>query len=75
MLGGMLGNRSWDSWIAQYATSHRHPLNVLTHKFGIPMILVSLPLLLLGIVWLPLLWIGVGPVRRGMGATVSRACH
>jgi len=60
MLGGMLGNRSWDSWIAQYASSHRHPLNVLTHTFGIPMIVVSLPLMLLGIVWLPLLWIGIG---------------
>ena len=23
----MLGNRRWDDWIAQYGTSHRHPVN------------------------------------------------
>jgi len=38
----MLGGRSWDSWIAQYSESHQHPLNRLTHTFGIPMIIVSL---------------------------------
>jgi uncharacterized membrane protein YGL010W len=52
----MLGNRSWDSWIASYSESHQHPLNRLTHTFGIPMILLSLPLLLAGIFYRPLLW-------------------
>jgi uncharacterized membrane protein YGL010W len=42
----MLGNRSWESWIARYSESHRHPLNQLTHTVGIPMILASLPLML-----------------------------
>ena len=56
----MLGNRSWDSWVAQYSESHQHPLNRLTHTFGIPMILVSLPLMLAGIFWRPVLWIGLG---------------
>jgi uncharacterized membrane protein YGL010W len=53
----MLGGRSWESWIAQYAASHQHPLNRLTHTFGIPMILVSLPMMLVGILWRPALWL------------------
>jgi uncharacterized membrane protein YGL010W len=57
MLLAMLGGRSWESWIAQYAESHQHPLNRLTHTFGIPMILVSLPIFLAGIVWHRLLWV------------------
>jgi uncharacterized membrane protein YGL010W len=56
----MLGNRSSESWIAQYSESHQHPLNRLTHTFGIPMILVSLPMMLAGIFWRPVLWFGIG---------------
>jgi uncharacterized membrane protein YGL010W len=56
----MLGNRSRESWIAQYAESHQHPLNRLTHTFGIPMIVVSLPLMIAGVFWRPVLWIGIG---------------
>ena len=56
----MLGNRSWESWIAHYSESHQHPLNQLTHTLGIPMILASLPLMPLGILWMPLLWLGIG---------------
>jgi uncharacterized membrane protein YGL010W len=67
MLLGMLGNRSWESWIAQYAESHQHPLNRLTHTFGIPMILLSLPTLLAGILWRPLLWCGLGLFVAGWG--------
>jgi uncharacterized membrane protein YGL010W len=33
-------------WIAQYAQSHRHPLNQLCHLIGIPLIALSLPLFL-----------------------------
>jgi uncharacterized membrane protein YGL010W len=55
----MLGKRTWDSWIAQYSESHQHPLNRLTHTFGIPMILASLPMMLAGIFWWPLLWAGI----------------
>ena len=55
----MLGGRSWDSWIAEYSESHQHPLNRLTHTFGIPIIMLSLPLLVLGIVWRAGLWAGV----------------
>ena len=33
--------RSWDAWIADYAKSHQHPVNRLTHTVGIPMIAVE----------------------------------
>jgi uncharacterized membrane protein YGL010W len=56
---GMLGGRSWDSWIAEYSESHQHPLNRLTHTFGIPIIMASLPLMVLGILWRELLWVGI----------------
>jgi len=36
--------RSSDEWIAEYAESHRHPVNRVLHTFGIPMIALSLPL-------------------------------
>jgi hypothetical protein len=40
----MMGGRTSDEWIAQYSTSHQHPVNRLCHTFGIPMIAVSIPL-------------------------------
>ena len=38
----MMGGRSWDDWIEEYAHSHEHPINRLTHSFGIPMIVLSI---------------------------------
>lgn len=38
----MMGGRSWDDWIDEYSESHQHPINKLTHQFGIPMIIVSI---------------------------------
>jgi uncharacterized membrane protein YGL010W len=38
----MMGGRSWDEWIEEYAQGHEHPINRLTHSFGIPMIALSL---------------------------------
>jgi uncharacterized membrane protein YGL010W len=38
----MLGSRSNEQWVAQYAASHQHPVNRLCHTLGIPAILVSL---------------------------------
>jgi uncharacterized membrane protein YGL010W len=52
----MLGGRSWDDWIEQYAKSHRHPANRLCHTVGIPLIAASLPLALL-IPFVPRLWV------------------
>ena len=40
----MFFGRSWEDWIAQYAQSHRHPVNRLCHTIGIPLIAISLPL-------------------------------
>ena len=40
----MLGHRTSDEWIAQYATSHQHPVNRLCHTLGIPLIVISLGL-------------------------------
>lgn len=41
----MMGGRSWDEWIEEYSHSHEHPINRLTHSFGIPMIVLSLLLI------------------------------
>jgi uncharacterized membrane protein YGL010W len=37
----MLGNLTSEQWIAQYSSSHRHPVNRLCHTLGIPLIVVS----------------------------------
>jgi uncharacterized membrane protein YGL010W len=46
----MLGGRPWNEWIAQYATSHQHPINRFCHTLGIPLIVLSLPLFVVAIV-------------------------
>ncbi len=38
----MLGGRSSEQWIAQYASSHQNPVNRICHTLGIPLIVVSL---------------------------------
>jgi uncharacterized membrane protein YGL010W len=45
----MMGGKTWDEWISEYSKSHEHPINRLTHKIGIPMIVLSLPLFFLAI--------------------------
>ena len=47
----MLGNRTREQWIAQYAGSHRHPVNRACHTFGIPLILLALLTLLATPIW------------------------
>jgi uncharacterized membrane protein YGL010W len=56
---GMLAGRSWDSWIEEYSGSHQHPLNRLTHTLGIPIIMLSLPVLVAAIFWHKLTWVGI----------------
>ncbi|MCY7348912.1 MAG: DUF962 domain-containing protein, partial [Pyrinomonadaceae bacterium] len=41
----MMGGKDWDEWIDEYAESHTHPLNKLTHTVGIPMIAIALLLI------------------------------
>jgi uncharacterized membrane protein YGL010W len=48
-LGVMLGNRTSEQWIAQYASSHQNPINRACHTLGIPTILLSLPVFISGI--------------------------
>ncbi|GEM_PF-1870055 len=50
-MSAVLAGRAWESWIAEYGQSHQRPLNRLTPTLGIPMILVSLPLLPVGLRW------------------------
>ena len=40
----MLGGRSWDDWIAQYAASHQNPVNRACHTLGIPLIVLAIVL-------------------------------
>ncbi|HEY3974040.1 MAG TPA: DUF962 domain-containing protein [Candidatus Sulfotelmatobacter sp.] len=47
-LSGMLGNRTSEQWIAQYSTSHQHPINRVCHTLGIPTILVSIAIFVVG---------------------------
>ena len=54
----MLGGKSWDQWIDEYEQGHRHPFNRASHRIGIPLILLSLPLLAAGVFQRGLLWIG-----------------
>lgn len=44
----MLGGRTSEQWIAQYASSHKHPVNRVCHTFGIPTILVSVAMFAAG---------------------------
>ena len=45
----MLGGKTWDQWIAQYALSHQNPVNRVCHTIGIPLIVLSLPLALVAL--------------------------
>ncbi len=40
----MLGGRSWNEWVAEYAKSHQNPVNRFFHTIGIPLIAGSIPL-------------------------------
>jgi uncharacterized membrane protein YGL010W len=46
----ILGERPVEEWIGRYEQSHQHPVNRIFHTFGIPVIVVSLPLFLLAAV-------------------------
>jgi uncharacterized membrane protein YGL010W len=43
-MAAMWGGKTSQQWVAQYATSHQHPVNRACHTLGIPTILVSLAL-------------------------------
>ncbi len=73
----MLGGRSWDEWIAQYARSHQHPANRILHTFGIPLIALSLPLIAVapfvhGLWVVPVAMFSVGWVLQFVGHAFER---
>ena len=55
----MLGGRTSEQWVAQYARSHQHPVNRLCHTLGIPTILVSLAFFLIGFLRHKIWWIAL----------------
>lgn len=59
-----------DSFIENYKTKHRHPLNKLCHFIGIPMILVSLPLFFVNWRWALALFV-VGWVFQFAGHAIE----
>lgn len=46
------------SFVEEYKTKHRHPLNRLTHSFGIPMIVLALPVVFFSWRWALALFVG-----------------
>jgi uncharacterized membrane protein YGL010W len=48
ILCAMFGGLGSQEWVARYARSHQHPVNRLCHTFGIPTILVSVGVFLIG---------------------------
>ena len=51
----MLGNRTNEEWITEYAGAHQHPVNRACHTVGIPMIAISV-LLAIAAPFVPGLW-------------------
>jgi uncharacterized membrane protein YGL010W len=51
----MMAGRSSEQWVAQYASSHQHPVNRLCHTLGIPLIVIS-------IVWFTAAWLVPKPL-------------
>lgn len=69
----MMGGRTWDEWISQYARSHQHPVNRACHTVGIPMIALSVPLFVLLLVFPS--WWPVPVALFGMGWTFQFVGH
>jgi uncharacterized membrane protein YGL010W len=44
MLARIMGTRTSEQWVAEYADGHTHPVNQACHAIGIPMIAASVPL-------------------------------
>ncbi len=44
----MAAKRTSAEWIAQYSTSHQHPVNRFCHTVGIPLIVVAIVLFIIG---------------------------
>lgn len=51
----LMGGRTSEQWIAQYAASHQHPVNRFCHTLGIPLIVMSIG-------WFAIEWMTSGPL-------------
>jgi uncharacterized membrane protein YGL010W len=51
----VMGGRTSEQWIAQYATSHQHPVNRVCHTLGIPLIVIAIG-------WFAIAWVASGPL-------------
>lgn len=51
----LMGERTSEQWIAQYAASHQHPVNRFCHTLGIPLIVIS-------IAWVAIAWFASAPL-------------
>jgi uncharacterized membrane protein YGL010W len=58
------------TFIEEYKAKHRHPLNRLTHSFGIPMIVLSLPVVFFSWRWALLLFV-VGWILQFVGHAIE----
>lgn len=56
----MLGNKTSEQWIREYADGHRHPVNRFFHTIGIPLIVISILLLIVSIFIHFLFWLAIG---------------
>ncbi len=59
-----------ESFMESYKAKHRHPLNRLTHSIGIPMIVLSLPVLFFNWRWALVLFV-VGWVFQFLGHIIE----
>jgi uncharacterized membrane protein YGL010W len=68
----LMGGRTAEQWVAQYATSHQHPANRLCHTLGIPLIVISIgwfviAWLLSASLWMPMTVFLVGWALQFVG--------
>jgi uncharacterized membrane protein YGL010W len=47
----MLGGSTSEQWVAKYSRSHQHPVNRLCHTLGIPTIIISVAVFLIGFLY------------------------
>lgn len=59
-----------ESFIENYKAKHQHPLNRLTHSIGIPLIVVSLPLVAFSWRWALLLFVA-GWILQFLGHAIE----
>ena len=65
-MAGLMGDRSKEQWIAQYASGHQNPVNRACHSIGIPLIALSFFVAGAGFFWHPHFFMGYGLKHLGL---------